>query len=116
MIFLSFFMNFALFSPYLNVISRFDTQEYTYRQIADIFRALGMPFTGHILRHTFITNAYEFGFPQYLVQRWVGHASFDEDNIYLSLRTASTYCETEVTAYMRLLKKMTVLDVCQKQI
>lgn len=89
----------------------FDTQEYTYRQIADIFRALGMPFTGHILRHTFITNAYEFGFPQYLVQRWVGHASFDEDNIYLSLRTASNYCETEVTAYMRLLKKMTVLNV-----
>ena len=89
----------------------FDSQEYTYRMISDVFRALGMPFTGHILRHTFITNAYEFGFPQYLVQRWVGHASFDEDNVYLSLRTASNFCETEVTAYMRTLKKMTVLAV-----
>lgn len=88
----------------------FDSQDYTYRTISDIFKQIGMPFTAHILRHTFITNAYEFGFPQYLVQRWVGHAGFEEDNTYLALRRASDFCETEVTEYMRLLKKQTVLS------
>lgn len=88
---------------------RFDTCSMTYRMIGDLLKELGMPFTGHILRHTFITNAYELGFPQYLVQRWVGHAGFEEDNVYLSLRTASAFCETEITKYMYLLKKMTVL-------
>jgi len=70
-----------------------------------------MPFTGHILRHTFITNAYEMGFPQFLVQRWVGHVGFDEDNVYLALRTASNFCATEVTEYMKMLKKQTVFNV-----
>lgn len=88
----------------------FDSQDYTYRSISEIFKQLGMPFTAHILRHTFITNAYEFNFPQYLVQRWVGHAGFDEDNTYLALRKASEFCETEVTEYMRLLKRQTVLS------
>lgn len=89
----------------------FDAQEFTYRKIADVFKNLEMPFTAHILRHTFITNAYEFGFPQYLVQRWVGHAGFEEDNTYLALRRASEFCETEVTKYMRLLRKQTVLSL-----
>lgn len=85
------------------------------RKISDIFRKLDMPFAGHILRHTFVTNAYELDFPQYLVQRWVGHAGFEEDNSYLALRRASEFCETEVTEYMYLLKKSTVFSQDKKE-
>jgi integrase len=88
-----------------------DNADYTYRLYSDVLKKLGLDFTGHIMRHTFITNAFEFGFPPYLVQQWVGHADALQTQKYLGLRRASEYIETEITEYMKLLKTQTVLNV-----
>lgn len=73
------------------------------------FKELGLTFTGHILRHTFITNAYELSFPPYVVQRWVGHSKIQHADFYLALRNAKDFKETEVVKYMKLLKQEFVI-------
>ena len=79
-------------------------------RLMDIFRGMGLNYSGHILRHTFITNCYELGFPPYMVKRWVGHARVEQADVYLALRKPSEFVETEIVAYMRLLKRLTVLE------
>ena len=83
---------------------------YTPRYFGKIFRSMGLNYSGHILRHTFITNCYELGFPPYMVKRWVGHARVEQADVYLALRKPSEFVETEIIAYMRLLKRLTVLE------
>ena len=83
---------------------------YTPRYFGKIFRSMGLQFSGHILRHTFITNCYELGFPPYMVKRWVGHARVEQADVYLALRKPSEFVETEIVAYMRQLKALTVLS------
>ena len=83
---------------------------YTPRYFGKIFRGMGLNYSGHILRHAFITNCYELGFPPYMVKRWVGHARVEQADVYLALRKPSEFVETEIVAYMRLLKRLTVLE------
>lgn len=87
----------------------YDDANYTPRFFSKLFKKIGMHFTGHIMRHTFITNAYELGFPPYLIQRWVGHSRLEQADVYLALRKPAEYIETEITFYMKLLKDKTVL-------
>lgn len=61
-------------------------------------------FTAHILRHTFITNAYEIDVPPHIVQRWAGHAKAEEADTYLDLRQSKDYIETDIIKYMLELK------------
>lgn len=82
---------------------------YTSHYYSQKFKELNMNFTGHILRHTFITNAYELGFPPYLVQRWVGHSKMQHADVYLALRNAKDYIETDITKYMKDLKSEYVI-------
>lgn len=88
-----------------------DNQDYTYRFLSRILKAIKTNFTGHITRHTFITNAFELGFPQYLVQQWAGHTEQLQTQDYLGIRRKSDYIETEVTEYMKQLKQQTVLKM-----
>lgn len=62
-----------------------------------------------VQRIAFITNAYELGFPPYVIQRWVGHSRIDQANVYLALRKPAEFVDTEITTYMKLLKDKTVL-------
>ena len=83
---------------------------YTPRYFGKIFRSMGISFTGHITRHTFITNAYELGFPPYIVKRLVGHARIEHADVYLAMRKPKDFIETPIVGYMRELKRMVVLD------
>lgn len=69
-----------------------------------LFSRLDMDFSGHILRHTFITNAYELQIPDYIVQRWVGHAKRAQADTYLALRSADDFIVTPIVEYMLRLK------------
>ena len=44
------------------------------------------------------------------MKRWVGHARVEQADVYLALRKPSEFVETEIVAYMRQLKAMTVLN------
>lgn len=88
-----------------------DCQETTYRTLAAALKEVGLSFTGHITRHTFITNAFELGFPQYLVQEWAGHSEQLQTQNYLGLRRPTEFMETEIVNYMRELKKLTVIQI-----
>ena len=75
-----------------------------------MMNAIGLKhFTGHILRHTFITNAYELGFPPYVVKYLAGHASIEQGDTYMALRRPGDFMETEITAYMRQLRDTVVI-------
>lgn len=87
-----------------------DDASFTYRTLSDMMTAVGMEhFTGHILRHTFITNAYELGFPPYVVKYLAGHASIEQGDTYMALRRPADFIETEITAYMRALRELVVI-------
>jgi integrase len=74
----------------------------TYRLIA---KETGINFTAHILRHTFVTNAYEIGIPPHIIQRWAGHAKAEQADTYLDLRNSSDFIKTEIINYMFELKE-----------
>ena len=59
-----------------------------------------MKHTGHSLRHTFITNAFEVGTPPHIVQRWAGHAKAEQADTYLDLREQKDFLQTWVVDYM----------------
>lgn len=73
-----------------------------------LFARIGLDFSGHILRHTFITNAYELEIPDYIVQRWVGHSKREQSDAYLALRKAKDFEVTEIVEYMLKLKDTVV--------
>ena len=87
-----------------------DDASFTYRTLSDMMNAIGLKhFTGHILRHTFITNAYELGFPPYVVKYLAGHAAIEPGDTYMALRRPCDFMETEITAYMRQLRDTVVI-------
>lgn len=73
------------------------------------FHALELPKSGHMIRHTFITNCYELGIPPYVVQRWVGHAKLEQADTYLALRQAKDFIHTEFVEYILELKRRFVV-------
>ena len=78
------------------------------RYFRRVFKDLKMDYTLYILRHTFITNAYELGIPDYIVQRWVGHSKREMANTYLGLRNTDDYIDTDIMSYMKSLKSKIV--------
>lgn len=78
--------------------------DYVHRFYSKQCKKLGFSGTGHILRHSFITNAYELEIPPYVVQRWAGHSKQEQADAYLDLRNSRDFIETPFVAYMRKLK------------
>jgi len=68
-------------------------------------KRLKLDFSGHILRHTFITNCYELEIPPYAVQVWSGHSKQEQAKTYLTLRRAEDFYKTEIVEYTLALKK-----------
>lgn len=67
--------------------------------------------SGHMLRHTFITNCYELGIPPYVIQRWAGHSEAKQADAYLALRSKDEFVKTEIVDYMLELKNTVVVSV-----
>ena len=84
------------------------TSDYASKMCSKIFEHAGIKGSGHMLRHTFITNCYELGIPAYVIQRWVGHSQAKQADVYLALRNADEFLETEIVSYMIKLKDRVV--------
>ena len=76
-----------------------------------LFSLAGIKGSGHILRHTFITNCYELGIPPYVIQRWAGHSEVKQADAYLALRSADEFIKTEIVDYMLELKNRVVVNL-----
>ncbi len=100
-----------LILPYLDTRARIfceNTPDTLSRYYRRLFKRLDMPFSGHIFRHTFITNCYELQVPDYIVQRWVGHSKRAQADTYLALRKADEFINTDLVSYMLLLRARVV--------
>ena len=73
-------------------------------KLSEYIKRIDQKYSGHILRHTFITNAYELNFPPYIVKKIAGHSSIDQAITYLDIRKSSDFIETDVVKYMRKIK------------
>ena len=104
----------GMIEPYLDVPGRVfpeNTPDSLSRYYRRLFARLKLPFSGHIFRHTFITNAYELEIPDYVVQRWCGHSKRAQADTYLALRHASDFIETDLVRYMLRLKNRAVPNI-----
>ena len=88
-----------------------NTSDSLSRYYRRLFQRIGLDFSGHILRHTFITNCYELEIPDYVVQRWVGHSKREQADAYLALRKAGEFEYTEIVEYMLRLKNTVVPNI-----
>lgn len=75
------------------------------RYYKSFFNKMGMPYSGYILRHTFITNCYELGISPYIVKIWVGHSKIEQADVYLALRKQKDFIKTPAVKYMLKLKR-----------
>lgn len=82
--------------------------DYIGKKLSKAIKAIGTDYAGNILRHTFITNAYELEFPPYIVKCIAGHDKIDNAQPYLALRRAEDFIETLVVKYMRGIKALFV--------
>lgn len=95
----------ALLKPYITAERLFDyDNDKLSKTYSDLFKALKIKATGHSLRHTFITNAFEIGVPPHIVQRWAGHAKAEQADTYLDLRKSKDFIKTDIVNYMIELK------------
>ena len=104
----------GMLAPYLDTPGRIfpeNTPDSLSRYYRRLFARLNLPFSGHIFRHTFITNAYELEIPDYVVQRWCGHSKRAQADVYLALRNAGEFEETELVRYMLRLKSRAVPSI-----
>lgn len=83
----------------------------TGKRYTKIFKKLKIAAFGHFTRHTWLTNAYELGFPDWIVKRWAGHEKIAHADSYLALRDPKEFISTEITEYMLALKEKTVLKL-----
>lgn len=84
------------------------TSDYASKMCRKIFARAGLNGSGHMLRHTFITNCYELHIPAYVIQRWVGHAQAKQADVYLALRNTDDFIKTEIVEYLLELKTRVV--------
>ena len=84
------------------------SSDYASKMCKIIFERAGIKGSGHMLRHTFITNCYELNIPPYVIQRWAGHAQAKQSDVYLALRNTDDFIETEIVKYMLELKERVV--------
>lgn len=95
----------ALLKPYIAAERLFDyDNDKLSKTYSELFKALNIKATGHSLRHTFITNAFEIGVPPHIVQRWAGHAKAEQADAYLDLRKSKDFIKTDIVNYMIELK------------
>lgn len=73
-----------------------------------VFNMLNIKYPAYILRHTCITNLYEFGLPAFYIKKWSGHSTIKMAETYLALRQSSDYVDTEITEYVKKLKNRVV--------
>lgn len=98
--------------PYAKKERLFDFEnDYLSKTYSKLFRSLNIKATGHTLRHTFITNAFEIGVPPHIVQRWAGHAKAEQADTYLDLRKSKDFIKTDIVDYMLELKNKYVPKV-----
>lgn len=76
-----------------------------YRKLFDM---LNIKYPAYILRHTCITNLYEFGLPAFYIKKWSGHATAKMAETYLAVRNSSDYVDTEITEYVKCIKNRVV--------